>query len=188
MMFSRTNRLLLRPGFAEDAPVLARLMADKGIAMATARVPHPYSEDDARKWLAMPADPTLPRCLILMRTGGTPILVGGIGLERKAKGTVELGYWVARSYWGRGIATEAARAVIEIARTLGVKRIEAAHFLDNPASGRVLEKLGFRPTGIVAPVSSCAREEEAPARHLGLDLDEVEIGWTCERELDVVAA
>lgn len=187
-MFSRTNRLLLRPGFMEDAPVLARLMADKGIAMATATIPHPYSEADARKWLATPPAPGLPRCLIVLRTGGAPVIVGGIALDRSKSGSVELGYWVARSYWGRGIATEAAKAVIEMARTVGVRRIHAGHFLDNPASGRVLEKLGFRPNGRVSAITSCARSEPAAARHLELDLDEADIGWATEPETEMVAA
>ncbi len=61
-----------------------------------------------------------------------------------------MGYWVARADWNRGFATEAGEALIDIARTLRLGGIEAAHFVDNPASGRVLEKLGFRDTGLTA--------------------------------------
>src|SRR3546814_6508816 len=66
---------------------------------------------------------------------------------RRENGEVELGYWVARSYWGLGYATEAGRHMLDLARTLGIPRLTAAHFVDNPASGAVLRKLGFRPTG-----------------------------------------
>ncbi len=83
---------------------------------------------------------------------------------------MELGYWVSRAHWGRGIATEACTGLIAIARALGLPSLEASHFLDNPASGRVLEKLGFEPTGIVAPRLSCARQNESPARLLRLRL------------------
>ena len=61
---------------------------------------------------------------------------------------VELGYWIAREYWGRGYATEAARAVLRLAKVLGHREAGVAgHFIDNPASGAVLRKVGFEPTG-----------------------------------------
>ena len=70
----------------------------------------------------------------------------------------------------RGYATEACRAMVDIARTLGLPSIEGSHFVDNPASGRVLEKLGFRALGIIAPRLSCARGTEVPARLMRLEL------------------
>ncbi len=163
-MFARTNRLLLRPGFPEDAPVLAAAIADERIVRNLASAPWPYSLGDAEAFLAAPRDPVLPSFLIMERTSAAPRLVGACGLGRRASGAVELGYWIAQPHWGRGIATEAALAVIEIASTLGIQVLEASHFLDNPASGRVLEKLGFEPTGIVAPRLSCARGKQLPAR------------------------
>jgi RimJ/RimL family protein N-acetyltransferase len=81
-----------------------------------------------------------------------------------------MGYWIARAYWGRGFATEACSALVEIARALGLARLEGSHFLDNPASARVLEKLGFEPTGLIAPRMSCARGTEVPARLMRLQL------------------
>jgi RimJ/RimL family protein N-acetyltransferase len=81
-----------------------------------------------------------------------------------------MGYWIARPFWGRGFATEACAALIEIARTLGLPSLEGSHFIDNPASARVLEKLGFEPLGIVAPRMSCARGAEVPARLMRLQL------------------
>ncbi|HKG93136.1 MAG TPA: GNAT family protein [Gemmatimonadaceae bacterium] len=61
----------------------------------------------------------------------------------------ELGYWVGAGMWGRGYATEAARAVVSFGfATLGLNRIQARHFLRNPASGRVLQKLGMRCEGM----------------------------------------
>ena len=172
-MFARTPRLLLRPGFPEDAPALAAAIGDEQVVRALGRVPWPYSLADAQAFLSRPADRCLPSCLITERTGSAPLLVGGCDLHRRASGAVELGYWIARPHWGRGLATEAARAVIDIARTLRLPAIEAGHFLDNPASGRVLEKLGFRSTGVIAPRFCLARGEEVPARFYRLPLARV---------------
>ena len=169
-MFARTPRLLLRPGFPEDAPALAQAIGDEFIVRNLASAPWPYRMRDAEAFLASPRDPVLPSFLIFERTNGAPNLVGSCGLGRRASGSVELGYWIARSYWSRGFATEAAVALIDIARTLGLTQLEGSHFLDNPASARVLEKLGFEPAGIVVPRMSCARGVEAPARLMRLDL------------------
>ena len=169
-MFARTPRLLLRPGFPEDAPALAGAIADEAIARNLANVPWPYRMRDAEAFLASPRDPVLPSFLIYERTDGPPQLVGSCGLGRRPSGAVEMGYWISRPYWGRGIATEACRALIEIARTLGLAQLEGSHFVDNPASGRVLEKLGFEPVGIIAPRMSCARGMEVPARLMRLRL------------------
>ena len=169
-MFARTDRLLLRSGWAEDAPALAQAIADETIVRNLATAPWPYRLRDAEAFLAQPRDPVLPSFLIFERTDGVPRLVGSCGLGRRPSGAVELGYWIARPFWGRGIATEAATALIEIARTMGFTRLEGSHFLDNPASGRVLEKLGFEPLGITAPRMSCARGTETQARLLRLQL------------------
>lgn len=169
-MFARTERLLLRPGWAEDAQALAAAIADEMIVRNLATAPWPYRLRDAEAFLAQPRDPVLPSFLVFERTDGEPRLVGSCGLGRRPSGAVELGYWIARPYWGRGIATEAATALIDIARTLGFASLEGSHFLDNPASGRVLEKLGFQPLGITAPRMSCARGTEAQSRLLRLTL------------------
>jgi RimJ/RimL family protein N-acetyltransferase len=170
-MFARTPRLLLRPGFPEDAPALAAAIADKAVVRNLATAPWPYRMRDAEAFLASPRDPVLPSLLIFERTGAAPQLIGACGLGRRPSGAVEMGYWIARPFWGRGFATEACSALIEIARTLGLPQIEGAHFLDNPASARVLEKLGFEPIGIVAPRMSCARGAEIPARMMRLRLE-----------------
>src|SRR5205085_8211638 len=119
-----------------------------------------YSIRDAEAYLAKPRDPVLPSLLIFERCAGAPLLVGACGLGRRPSGSVELGYWIARPFWGRDLATEACSALVDIARTLGLLSLEGSHFVDNPASGRVLEKLGFKPLGIVAPRLSCARGME----------------------------
>jgi RimJ/RimL family protein N-acetyltransferase len=177
-MFARTPRLLLRPGFPEDAPALATAIADEAIVRNLATAPWPYRMRDAEAFLARARDPILPSLLIFERTAGAPQLVGSCGLGRRPSGSVELGYWIATPFWGRGLATEACSALVDIARTLGFSCLEGSHFTDNPASARVLEKLGFEPLGIVAPRLSCARGVEAPARLMRLKL----AGAECEDE------
>jgi RimJ/RimL family protein N-acetyltransferase len=169
-MFARTERLLLRPGWGEDAPALAQAIADETIVRNLSSAPWPFALRDAEAFLAAPRDPVLPSLLIFERTDAEPVLAGSCGLGRRPSGAVELGYWIARNHWGRGIATEAGQALVAIARTLGIARLEASHFLDNPASGRVLEKLGFQPNGMIAPRLSCARGFEIPARYFRLEL------------------
>jgi RimJ/RimL family protein N-acetyltransferase len=169
-MFARTPRLLLRPGFPEDAPALAEALADATVVRNLAVVPWPYTLRDAEAFLAAPRDPVLPSLLIFERTQSDARLVGSCGLARRASGAVELGYWIGRPFWGRGLATEACLALIAVARALALRQLEASHFIDNPASARVLEKLGFSATGIVAPRMSCGRGAEAPARLMRLQL------------------
>lgn len=169
-MFARTPRLLLRPGFPEDAPALAAAIADEAIVRNLAAAPWPYSMRDAEAFLAKPRDPVLPSLLIFERTQAEPRLVGACGLGRRPSGAVEMGYWIARPMWGRGFATEAGIALIGIARALGLSQIEGSHFIDNPASARVLDKLGFESTGLIAPRMNCARGEEVPARLMRLRL------------------
>ncbi len=163
-MFARTTRLLLRPGWAEDAPALARAIADEAIVRNLSTAPWPYGIAEAEASLALPRDPVLPGFLITERTSAAPRLIGACGLARRPSGAVELGYWIGRTHWNRGFATEAGHALIDIARTLKLPQLEASHFVDNPASGRVLEKLGFAATGLSVERFSCARNGDAMTR------------------------
>lgn len=157
-MFARTERLLLRPGWREDAPALVKAIGDHAVIRNLARAPWPYGPKDAEDFLSQPADGDLPRLLIFQRTAGAPRLVGGIGLHPDEAGRPELGYWIARAFWGLGFATEAGRAVIDMARrSLRLPHLVAGHAVDNPASANVLRKLGFRPTGRVAQRHSLGR-------------------------------
>jgi RimJ/RimL family protein N-acetyltransferase len=172
-MFARTERLLLRPGWAEDAPALAAAIGDEAIVRNLREAPWPYRPSDAEALLAQPCDPAHPAALIFARTLGAPRLVGGIGLRPLPCGGLDLGYWIARRHWGLGYATEASRAVVAFARAiLPARRLVADHFTDNPASGNVLRKLGFRPTGRIVPRVSAARKGAAACVGYALDLAE----------------
>jgi ribosomal-protein-alanine N-acetyltransferase len=147
----RTARLLLRFHKQEDIPALVRLAGAREIAATTLNIPHPYSEVDARKFLAESAeDFRAGRTIsfaICKQPGGE--LCGGAGLAiSETHQRAELGYWIGLPFWGMGYATEAARAVVAYGfSNLGLHRIHAHYFAENTASGRVLEKIGMRPEG-----------------------------------------
>lgn len=162
-MFARTERLTLRPGWAEDAPQLARAAGHEAVARNTSRMPWPYALGDAEAFLRTQQTPRTPSLLVFAHEGDGIRLVGGAGLHRSDAGAHELGYWITPDAWGRGYATEAARAVLAIADTLRIPEVSACHFVDNPASGRVLRKLGFRPTGEQVLAHCRARGGEVPA-------------------------
>ncbi|HMT41085.1 MAG TPA: GNAT family N-acetyltransferase [Sphingorhabdus sp.] len=145
-MFARTERLLLRPSWPEDAGPLYRAIADEGIVRNLAKAPWPYSFEDALRFVGGEQAELFPTFILYLRTEGAPVIVGACGLSERDDAT-EMGYWIARSYWGRGFASEAGRAVVDIAKTVGHKKLVASHFIDNPTSGTVLRKLGFRQTG-----------------------------------------
>jgi RimJ/RimL family protein N-acetyltransferase len=161
-MFARTERLLLRPGWGEDAPALFNAIADEAIVDKLPGTPWPYRAEDAEAYLARDKKPgELPELLIYARTHGVPKLVGGIALREDGEDGAELDYWIARPCWGLGFATEAGHAVVDMARDgLRLPSLRSGHFTDNPASGRVLEKLGFVPTGEVEKRWSAVRGEK----------------------------
>ncbi len=171
-MFARTERLTLRPAWPEDAPALAAAIGHEEVARMLAHVPFPYTLADAEWWIALPRAAHEPRFLIEAHEGVRPTLVGGIAIVEEEDGP-QLGYWLTPPAWGRGYATEAGRAVVDMARhALPIRRLGGRHFADNPASARVLRKLGFRPTGRTAPLASRARRGAAESVDYTLDLDD----------------
>ena len=171
-MFARTKRLTLRPGWPEDAAAVARAIGHEEVVRMLAKAPWPYRLADAEAFLSRQRSASEASFLILSHERDYPCIVGGIGLAPDEQGH-ELGYWLTPDAWGRGYATEAGRAVLEIARYgLRLKRLHSGHFVDNPASGRVLHKLGFRATGTIKGRYSAGRGAITPCRLLELDLTE----------------
>jgi RimJ/RimL family protein N-acetyltransferase len=142
-----TERLVLRPFEAIDAGEVHAIVSDREIAYNTAHIPHPYPDGMAVEWIE--------RTNARWETGESAVfaaalrsdgrIVAAVGLEiephhRRA----ELGYWVARPFWNAGYATEGARAVVEFGfRDLGLNRVQAHHYSRNPASGKVMQKIGM---------------------------------------------
>lgn len=153
-MFHRSERLLLRPVWREDWQSIYNGIADEGVVRNLARAPWPYLEDHAREFAARPIDATMPKFLITKADNAE--VVGCIGIDQTGE-EVELGYWIARRHWGKGFATEAGQAALKVAKALRHTRLVASHFVDNPASGKVLRKIGFLPTGAVIKRHSLGR-------------------------------
>lgn len=146
-----TRRLWLRWPRHADAEAVATLAGDRAVAEATARLPHPYPREAADAFvLETRARALRGECLRLaLAPKAQPTrLVGMIGVEPNAAGDGVLGYWLGKPYWGQGLATEAARAMIDAVFTVTpVAAIAASVRVGNPASRRVLEKCGFLAEG-----------------------------------------
>jgi RimJ/RimL family protein N-acetyltransferase len=146
-----TERLTLRVYVLSDIPALLPLIGAREVAATTLRIPHPYAESDAIDFIASTEEDLSTgsslRLGIFLRERDT--LCGGVGLRIEPdRRSAELGYWVGVPYWGKGYATEAARAVVKHGfGTLGLHRIFASHFANNPASARVLRKIGMHHEG-----------------------------------------
>ncbi|HVU20707.1 MAG TPA: GNAT family N-acetyltransferase [Rhizomicrobium sp.] len=145
-----SERLLLRVPEAFDAPAVAALMNDWDVARNLSMAPFPYLEDHARDFIGRQEDGRAKGTdfvfVITRKSDGA--LMGKCGLHLKDGPGFEMGYWLGRPYWGQGYATEAAAEVLAFGfRNLRADPIWAGWFHDNPASGRVLEKLGFKPNG-----------------------------------------
>lgn len=164
----QTARLTLRAFAEQDIDRVAELVGDFEVVRNLARVPWPYGWEEARQFVLEIA-PTETVWAIVQRH--EDVLIGAVGLT--PIGTVELGYWVGRQYWGQGFATEASRAAVRYAFSVGCGTLlTSGYFVDNPASGRVLAKLGFALTGFAqrpclargSPQASCEMQLERSAR------------------------
>jgi len=160
-----TPRLVLRAPRFSDAPALTRLVDDPGVARMTTGIPHPYPPDAACAWVKQKSRGPDEHEAVFVLEATDEGLVGVLGFEPAPLGAVEIGYWLGRPFWGRGLMTEAVRAALAWAGGVWGKRwVTAGHFADNPASGRVLIKADFLYTGDVAPRFSMGRGEAAPTR------------------------
>lgn len=140
-MFIRSERLFLRPAWPEDLAELTGRIDDwavvRQLEFPAQSAPVPVVQAQVRRF---------PQFVMTLPGRDGSRLIGCVGLLCGAHGA-ELAYWLAPEYWRLGYATEAGRAVLSLARTLGHRWITAIHFADNAASSRVLSKLGFNATG-----------------------------------------
>lgn len=146
-----TERLTLRPFRLSDADDVQRYAGDYDVARMTLSIPHPYEEGMAEEWIGTHASRRQQgkELTWAIEERDTSRLVGAIGMTLDAANeAAEIGYWIAKPYWGRNYATEATRAVIALGfDKLGLHRLYARHFTQNPASGRVMQKAGMTYEG-----------------------------------------
>ncbi len=147
----QTARLCLRPLSRAHLESMLPLISAREIAATTLRIPHPYTREDAEQYFSsmekLIDEGVMLRRSIFIRSSDE--YCGSVGLHvEKDHGRAEMGYWIGVPYWGRGYASEAARAVVEYGlRELGLNRIYATVFAGNTASRRVAEKAGMRYEG-----------------------------------------
>ena len=146
-----TERLTLRPFRLEDAPEVQQLAGHRGVADTTLNIPHPYRDGQAEAWIL--AHKQLYRAAVVANFAvtlrATGQLLGAVGLRiEQLHRRAELGYWIGVPYWSQGYCTEAARAVLRFGfEALELNRIHASYLARNPASGRVMQKLGMQYEG-----------------------------------------
>ena len=158
-----SRRLVLRPLNLIDVDRLYLLLQEREISANTRSIPHPYPAEAAQPWveeqlaaeksgeaivraITRKSDPVIQESKSELRP-----LIGVVGLAIDQQNQhAELGYWVGKPHWGEGYCTEAASELIRFGfENLGLHRIHAHHFARNPASGRVLSKLGMKQEGML---------------------------------------
>jgi len=147
-----TARLALRPFVMADAPAVQRLAGAWEVANTSLNMPHPYPDGAAEAWIArhpeqLASGEAITYAITLRCTAE---LMGSIALYVTARfHHGELGYWIGMPYWNHGYMTEAAGAVLKYGfEALSLHRILARHITRNPASGRVMQKIGMTFEGV----------------------------------------
>jgi [ribosomal protein S5]-alanine N-acetyltransferase len=148
-----TKRLTLRPLVLEDAWDVERLAGMREIADTTLNIPHPYPVGAATRWIethapAWAAGTGVTYAIVETSNGKLAGVVSLMQIHREHR-RAELGYWIAVDRWNKGFATEASASILDFGfQSLGLHRIESTHFVRNPASGKVMQKLGMTQEGI----------------------------------------
>lgn len=144
------DTIIMRPVEEADIPTIAKLANNAKIANNTF-VPHPYSKDNAAEFVNNVRDSweNGTACVFAICDKDTNQFMGAMGIHpEEAHNRAEVGYWLGEPHWGKGYATQALRLIVQFGfEQLGLNRIQAGHFTHNPASGRVMEKVGMQYEG-----------------------------------------
>ena len=141
----RTRRLTLRRMTVTDALRVYEIQSNWNVTRMLRMAPFPPTFDGVRHWLSLHEGEWASGSAYRFAVVFEQQVIGCADVGEISSGTGELGYWLDEAYWGRGVASEAAEAVLNFALgTVGLKRLSSGHAADNLPSGRVLTKLGFR--------------------------------------------
>lgn len=165
-----TERLVLRAPHREDINELAILANNARVATMVSRMPHPYTRKDGVEFIRRARTGAIGKCVYAITDADNGRFLGCCGVEpQENASTLELGYWLGEPYWGKGYATEAAHALIDMAfRTRDIDFIDARCRVTNPASRRVIHKSGFQFQG-TGMVTSLALGASVPVEWYRLD-------------------
>ena len=146
-----TDRLELRPFRVEDEEAVFQICSEKEIAANTRTIPHPYPRAQAAHWIKQHPEMWISgkSAVFAICERLTGRVIGAIGLEiNREDQNAELGYWIDKNEWGQGYCTEAAREVVRYGfENLSLHRIFASFMTTNPASGRIMDKIGMKTEG-----------------------------------------
>ena len=170
-----TGRIILRPWQDSDAQALYKWASDPDVGPRAGWAPHQSVEESLEVIRTVFSDATNTWAIELKETGEA---IGAMGYGPSCEcnlpardGEPLIGYWIAKPYWNRGICTEALELMIEHIRLMtDIKSLISGHFVDNPASGRVMEKCGFIPTGESVIDETQYQGKDHPIRVLRLEL------------------
>jgi len=156
-----TERLRLRRLKLADAPWIARETARAEVHRMVTRIPQHNPPLFAEMFVLTmrAAEPVRGDAVRMIEDKATNRPLGVIGAHPRGDGVYEFGYWLAVEEWGRGVASEAGHAFIAALEEAGLTRLAAGFMVDNPASARVLAKLGFAETGEIETAYSLGRME-----------------------------
>jgi RimJ/RimL family protein N-acetyltransferase len=169
-----TERILLRPWRENDAEALFKYASDPEVGPRAGWPPHKNVEESL-EIIRTVFNNSTTWAIELKETGEA---IGAIGYGPSCdcnlparEGEPITGYWVAKPYWNQGICTEALGLMIDyICRTTNIASLISGHFIDNPASGRVMEKCGFVATGETCIDVNQYQGKDRPIRVLRLEL------------------
>lgn len=167
-----TKRILLRPWREDDAKTLFKYASDPDVGPRAGWPPHKSVEESLEIIRTLFNNDTT-WAIVLKETGEA---IGAMGYGPSCEcnlpareGEPLIGYWVGKPYWNKGICTEALRLMLDhIRKTTDIKSLISGHFIDNPASGCVMENCGFVPTG--ETVIDLNQGKDTPIRVLRLEL------------------
>ena len=141
-----TKRLLLRSFRLDDAYAVQKLAGNVNVSKMTLNIPYPYKAGMAEEWISSHQENRESKTGIsyaIVKLDSNQ-LIGTMSLVRIDGSEGELGYWIGQPYWGMGYCTEAARELIRFSfNNLGLDKIVSEHLISNPASGRVMQKIGM---------------------------------------------
>ncbi len=174
-----TERIILRPWRDSDAESLFKYASDPDVGSRAGWPPHKSVEESLEIIRTVFHDALNTWAIELKETGEA---IGAIGYGPSCdcklparEGEPITGYWIAKPYWNQGICTEALRLMLDhIRTTTDIKSLISGHFIDNPASGRVMEKCGFVPTGETCIDETQYQGKDRPIRVMRIELDVVQ--------------
>ena len=169
------NRIYLRPWRDEDAPLLYQYASDPDVGPRAGWAPHQSVEESLHIIQTLFRNPTT--WAIVLKEDD--LLIGAIGYGSSCEcnlpareGEPTVGYWIAKPFWNQGLCTEALQLMVtHIRQTTSIPSLISGHFTDNPASGRVMEKCGFVPTGDICYDPTLYNGATRPIRVLCLNLN-----------------